>query len=76
MVRKRCFLSDGDFPSDLSILTDADLHQLAGQMQEEVLRDFDSPLGLLREITLMRSALVDLELAFRRGEGARIRYLR
>jgi hypothetical protein len=56
-----------DFPPDLSALSDDDLQQLASYMREEFLRDCASPLRLLREITLMRSALVDLELAFRRG---------
>jgi hypothetical protein len=73
VVTKRYLPAGGDFPPDLSALSDDDLQQLASYMREEVLRDCDSPLRLLREITLMRAARVDLELAFRRGEGAHFR---
>ncbi|MGF9663225.1 hypothetical protein AAIH25_15320 [Arthrobacter crystallopoietes] len=58
------------FPSDLAALSLEDLYTLAARLQEEMFRECNGRAGWARDQTLMRLALVDLELRFRQGEHA------
>ena len=58
------------FPSDLSALSLEDLNALACRLQEDMFRECNGRAGWARDQTLMRLALVDLELMFRQGENA------
>jgi hypothetical protein len=53
------------FPKTLASLPVEDLARLSEELQEQVFRECNSRAGWARRETLMRQALVDLELAFR-----------
>lgn len=71
MFHKPRFRPEAPFPEDLSGLSNEDLHRLAAQLQEEVFRESNESPGQVRQKTLMRQALIDLELLFRQGESGR-----
>lgn len=64
------FGSNRRFPDDLARLSAQDLDRLAGQLQERIFRECNGRSGSAREQTLLRQALVDLELVRRKSETA------
>lgn len=60
------FGSNRYFPRDLARLSAQDLDRLAGQLQDQIFRECNGRSGAAREQTLLRQALVDLELVLRK----------
>jgi len=58
------------FPDDLSVLSFRDLDRLAGQLQEKIFRECNGRSGSVAQQTLLRQALVDLEITSLKGETA------
>ena len=65
MFSRSYFLRDDEFPANLAALRVEDLIRLSSALQEQIFRECNGRAAWARQETLMRLALVDLELAFR-----------
>jgi hypothetical protein len=65
---KSYFLRDDGFPANLAELRVEDLIRLSSALQEQIFRECNGRAAWARQETLMRQALVDLEIAFRVDE--------
>lgn len=68
MNKGRALTPKDPFPTDLAALSNAELDQLAGRLQEEVFRECNGRAGIASDQTLLRQSLVELELSVRNLE--------
>ena len=65
MFSKPSYPPGDEFPANLAALHVEDLVSLSDALQEQIFRECNGRAAWARQETLMRLALVDLELAFR-----------